>query len=67
MRFRSSLPALAGLCFLAFVNGPALAQTANCTGVAQWSQSAIYNPGDRLVYQNRLYQATSNRGRIPLG
>lgn len=57
MRFRSSLPALAGLCLFAFAQGPALAQTVNCTGVAQWSQSAIYNPGDRLVYQNRLYQA----------
>jgi chitinase len=57
MRFRSSLPALAGLMLFAVADGPALAQTANCTGVAQWSQSAVYNPGDRLVYQNRLYQA----------
>ena len=57
MRFRSSLPAIAGLCLFAFSALPALAQTVNCTGVPAWSQSAIYNPGDRLVYQNRLYQA----------
>jgi chitinase len=35
----------------------ALAQTVSCTGVAAWSASAIYNPGDRMTYQGHLYQA----------
>lgn len=33
------------------------AQTASCTGVPAWNASTIYNPGDRLVYENRLYEA----------
>ena len=35
----------------------AQAQTASCAGVPAWNASTIYNPGDKLVYQNRLYQA----------
>lgn len=35
----------------------AFAQTVNCTGVPAWSASAIYNAGDRMTYQGRLYQA----------
>lgn len=35
----------------------AQAQTASCSGVPAWNASTIYNPGDRMVYQNRLYQA----------
>lgn len=35
----------------------AQAQSASCTGVPAWNASTIYNPGDKLVYQNRLYQA----------
>lgn len=56
MRFRS---AFSHLLFVALSTTAwsASAQTANCAGVAAWSQSAIYNPGDRMVYQNRLYQA----------
>ncbi|WP_313914515.1 glycosyl hydrolase family 18 protein [Tahibacter sp.] len=56
MRFRS---AFANLVFAALSTTAwtASAQTANCSGVAAWSQSAIYNAGDRMVYQNRLYQA----------
>ncbi|MFC3550979.1 glycosyl hydrolase family 18 protein [Lysobacter cavernae] len=33
------------------------AQSASCAAVPAWSASTIYNPGDKLVYQNRLYQA----------
>jgi len=36
---------------------PARAQSASCAGVPAWNASTIYNPGDQLVYQNRLYQA----------
>lgn len=35
----------------------AQAQTASCAGVPAWNASTVYNPGDKLVYQNRLYQA----------
>lgn len=30
----------------------------SCTGVAAWNASTIYAAGDKLTYQNRLYQAT---------
>ncbi len=36
---------------------PASAQTVNCAGVGAWNPATIYNPGDRLVYQNSLYEA----------
>ncbi|MGH8025254.1 MAG: glycosyl hydrolase family 18 protein [Pseudoxanthomonas sp.] len=36
---------------------PAQAQSVSCTGVAEWNASTIYNPGDKLVYQGKLYQA----------
>ncbi|MGJ4728223.1 glycosyl hydrolase family 18 protein [Luteimonas sp. SDU101] len=45
---------------LAAACAPALsaqAQTASCAAVPAWNTSTVYNPGDRLVYQNRLYQA----------
>ncbi|MEL1265669.1 glycosyl hydrolase family 18 protein [Pseudoxanthomonas putridarboris] len=47
---------LAGLLALA-ATGTAHAQSASCTGVPAWTASTIYNPGDRLVYQDRLYEA----------
>lgn len=56
MRFRSALTSIVTL-VLAGSSWSALAQTANCSGVAAWSQSAIYSPGDKMVYQDRLYQA----------
>jgi chitinase len=33
------------------------AQSVSCSGVPAWAASAIYKPGDRMVYQNRLYEA----------
>src|SRR5690349_3187843 len=33
------------------------AQTANCSGVPAWNATTIYNPGDRIVFQGKLYQA----------
>jgi chitinase len=47
---------LAG-CLLAAWMSTAQAQSANCTGVAPWNASTVYNPGDRLVYQGKLYSA----------
>ena len=35
----------------------AYAQGASCAGVAAWNASTIYAAGDKLTYQNRLYQA----------
>ncbi len=36
---------------------PATAQTVSCEGVAAWQASTIYQPGNRLVYDGRLYEA----------
>lgn len=33
------------------------AQSASCAAIPAWNASTIYNAGDKLVYQNRLYQA----------
>lgn len=38
---------------------PASAQTVSCDGVAPWQASTIYQPGNRLVYEGRLYEATT--------
>ncbi|TDR40062.1 chitinase (glycosyl hydrolase family 18) [Tahibacter aquaticus] len=56
MRFRSALTTVFTLALFANA-GSALAQTANCNGVAAWNASTVYNPGDKMTYQNRLYQA----------
>lgn len=36
---------------------PASAQNASCAGVPAWNATTSFSPGDRTVYQNRLYQA----------
>lgn len=33
------------------------AQSASCAGVPAWNAATIYNPGDRMTYQGRLYEA----------
>ncbi|SOD54654.1 glycosyl hydrolase family 18 protein [Pseudoxanthomonas wuyuanensis] len=43
----------------------ASAQTVSCAGVPAWSASAIYNAGDRMTYQNRLYEALVNIWNAP--
>ncbi len=53
------VPAFLGLLLLPGLVAPAHAQAVSCTGVAAWSASRIYNSGDRLVYQNQLYQANT--------
>ncbi|WP_046655715.1 glycosyl hydrolase family 18 protein [Lysobacter capsici] len=35
----------------------AYAQGASCAGVAAWNATAIYAAGDKMTYQNHLYQA----------
>jgi chitodextrinase len=41
---------------LVLVQRPA-AQTANCAGVATWNATTIYNPGDLIVFNGKLYKA----------
>ncbi len=47
----------AGLALLWAAPGTVQGQSGNCAGVAPWQASTIYQPGDRMVYQNRLYSA----------
>ena len=35
----------------------AMAQTVSCAGIPAWNAGTVYNPGDRMVYQGRLYEA----------
>lgn len=53
------MKALLSGCLLAAWMAPtqAQAQSVSCTGVAEWNAATIYNPGDKLVYQGKLYQA----------
>ncbi|SDY77573.1 Chitinase [Lysobacter sp. yr284] len=44
---------------------PAHAQSASCAGIAEWNASTIYNAGSKLVYQGRLYQATTSIWNTP--
>jgi chitinase len=57
LRFRTSRPLLSSLLLLWSLAFAAHAQSASCTGVPAWNASTIYNPGDRMVYQSRLYEA----------
>ncbi|TQD48927.1 chitinase [Lysobacter aestuarii] len=36
---------------------PTQASAASCAAVPVWNPSTVYNPGDQLQYQNRLYKA----------
>jgi len=49
--------ALTGLVLLSLPGAPAQAQTVSCTGVAAWNATTIYNPGDRVVHNGKLYRA----------
>ncbi|WP_407352459.1 glycosyl hydrolase family 18 protein [Luteimonas sp. R10] len=52
-------PGILPLCLLlAFAwLAPAHAQAASCAGIPAWNASTIYAPGDRLVHEDRLYEA----------
>jgi chitinase len=56
MRFRSAFTHLLVVA-LSTLSWTAAVQAANCSGVAAWNPATIYNPGDKLVYQDHLYQA----------
>ena len=46
------------VCMLAALAlAPSQASAASCDAAPAWNPSTIYNPGDQLQYQNRLYQA----------
>ena len=57
MRPRLLPLALAGLLLVTLSAGRAAAQTVNCTGVPTWNATTVYNPGDRIVHNGRLYRA----------
>jgi chitinase len=58
MRLRRwTSPALAGFVLLSALAAPSAAQTVNCTGVPNWNATTVYNPGDRVVHNGRLYRA----------
>ncbi|HYM85230.1 MAG TPA: Ig-like domain-containing protein, partial [Pseudoxanthomonas sp.] len=44
---------------------PAQAQSVSCTGIAEWNAATIYRAGSKLVYQGRLYQATTSIWNAP--
>jgi chitodextrinase len=48
---------LAAVAVLVLTAPPARAQSVTCTGVPAWNASTIYNPGDRIVFNDKLYQA----------
>ncbi|KAB8314751.1 chitinase [Tolypothrix campylonemoides VB511288] len=62
MRWASAV----GLAALACAGAqPVFAQSASCSGVPAWNAPTIYNPGDRLVYSGRLYEATTQIWNAP--
>lgn len=64
MSIRLTNGLLCGLLLAACIS-PAQAQSVSCTGIAEWNASTIYNPGDKLVYQGRLYQAATTIWNAP--
>ncbi|WP_317852725.1 glycosyl hydrolase family 18 protein [Xanthomonas sp. CFBP 8443] len=59
MNVKFALPWL--LCCTALVGfAPQLrAQSVSCSGIAAWDAAKIYQSGDKLVFQGKLYQATT--------
>lgn len=57
MSIRLTRLLLCGFLLAAWIS-PAHAQSVSCAGIAEWNASTIYNPGNKLVYQGRLYQAS---------
>jgi len=56
MRFRSAFTHLLVVA-LSTLSWAASVHAADCSGVAAWNPATVYNPGDKLVYDNHLYQA----------
>ncbi|MDR6673916.1 glycosyl hydrolase family 18 protein [Xanthomonas sp. 1678] len=59
MNVKFALPWL--LCCTALVGfaSQARAQSVSCSGIAAWDAAKIYQSGDKLVFQGKLYQATT--------
>lgn len=62
---RSANLLLLSAMFAASSLSTAYAQGASCTGVPAWNPSTIYNAGDKLTYQNHLYQAATQIWNTP--
>ena len=41
------------------------AQSVNCDGVAQWTASRVFNPGDRTVFEGSLYESRAIIHTVP--
>jgi chitinase/chitodextrinase len=57
MTARLRIVGLLASVFLLSAAMPAWAQTASCTSVAAWNPATIYNAGQRLTHESRLYEA----------
>ena len=56
MRIRS-LIFVVGSLLVALHATESLAQTVSCTGVPAYNATVVYNPGNRVVYNGKLYEA----------
>jgi len=59
MNVKDALPWLLCCTALVGVVGHAQAQNVSCNGIAAWDPARIYQSGDKLVFQGKLYQATT--------
>jgi chitinase len=59
MNVKDALPWLLCCTALVGVAGHAQAQNVSCNGIAAWDPARIYQSGDKLVFQGKLYQATT--------
>ena len=59
MNVKDALPWLLCCTALVGVVGHAQAQNVSCDGIAAWDPARIYQSGDKLVFQGKLYQATT--------
>ncbi|MBB4125767.1 chitinase [Xanthomonas translucens] len=59
MNVKCALPWLLCCTALAGFAPQARAQSVSCTGIAAWNAATIYQSGDKLTFQGKLYQATT--------
>nr|BAA36460.1 chitinase A [Xanthomonas sp. AK] len=64
MSIRLAGTLLSGFLLAAWLS-PGHAQSVSCAGIAEWNATTIYNAGNKLVYQGRLYQATTSIWNTP--
>lgn len=66
MLYPSTGKKLALSCLFALAwSSTAFAQAVSCSGVPEWNASTQYKPGDKMVYQGRLYEAQINIWNAP--